>query len=64
MSNSNPTGNATAKLSNGEQQTAYTFNTSDLLQGFSDADSETLKISALFVNNGELTNNKKNGFHS
>ena len=49
-----PTGNPTA-LANGKQNTAYTFTSADLLQGFSDADGDTLSVLSVSSDNGELT---------
>ncbi|MDD5754855.1 MAG: cadherin-like domain-containing protein, partial [Methylococcales bacterium] len=57
MSNSNnqsPIGNPTATLQNGKQNSIYTFNAADLLQGFTDADGDTLSIVSLSVDNGDV----------
>ena len=49
-----PTGNPTGTLANGKQNTAYTFTSADLLQGFSDADGDTLSVLSVSSDNGEL----------
>ncbi len=49
-----PTGLATATLANGKQNTAYSLNASDLLQGFNDADGDTLKVVSVSADNGEI----------
>ena len=55
--NNAPTGTASATLVSGTEDTAYTINASDLLQGFSDVDGDTLSISGLTANNGGLVDN-------
>jgi hypothetical protein len=52
-----PTGTATALLPAGSEDTAYTINTTALLQGFSDVDGDPLAIVALTATNGTLINN-------
>ncbi|MDD5229048.1 MAG: cadherin-like domain-containing protein, partial [Methylococcales bacterium] len=54
MMNHAPTGNSTATLVNGKQNATYTLNASDLLQGFNDADGDTLNVVSLSVDNGEI----------
>ncbi|MBD2466800.1 cadherin-like domain-containing protein [Nostoc sp. FACHB-145] len=48
---------AKATLSNGTEDVAYTINASDLLQGYSDVDGDTLVVSGLTATNGTVTNN-------
>ncbi|BAQ61232.1 alkaline phosphatase [Geminocystis sp. NIES-3708] len=55
--NSDPIGSATAVLADGSEDITYTINASDLLQGFSDADGDTLSVDALTVDNGNLVDN-------
>ena len=55
--NQAPTGVATASLIDGLEDTAYTINASELLQGFSDADGGTLQVSALTADSGSLLAN-------
>ena len=55
MANQNPNGSATGTLANGSLNTTYTLYDSTLLQGFSDPDGDTLKISGLWADSGELT---------
>jgi hypothetical protein len=55
MANQNPIGSATGTLANGSQNTTYTLYESTLLQGFSDPDGDTLKISGFWADSGELT---------
>ena len=40
--NDAPTGSATATLSNGTEDTAYTVSTADLVAGFTDVDGDTV----------------------
>lgn len=54
MTNHAPTGSTTATLANGKQNAIYTINVSDLLQGFTDADGDTLNVSSLSADNGEV----------
>ena len=54
MANQNPTGKATGLLTDGTQDSAYTLDESTLLQGFVDPDNDTLSVSGLLANNGEL----------
>ena len=60
--NDTPTGSATATLIAGTEDTAYTINTSDLLQGFTDVDGDTLSVSGLTADHGTLTNNNNGSF--
>ncbi|WP_448208325.1 VCBS domain-containing protein [Azospirillum sp. sgz302134] len=46
-----------ATLTGGTEDTAYTIRAADLLQGYTDADSDTLSVSGLTVTNGTLTDN-------
>ncbi|MEH2432867.1 MAG: cadherin-like domain-containing protein, partial [Nostoc sp.] len=46
-----------ATLSDGIEDTAYAINNSDLLQGFSDVDGDTLSVSGLTATNGTVTDN-------
>jgi Ca2+-binding RTX toxin-like protein len=55
--NQAPTGSATASLANGLEDTTYTVHASDLLQGFSDADGDTLSVSGLSADSGSVTDN-------
>jgi hypothetical protein len=55
--NDAPTGSATATLINGTEDTVYTIAASELLQGFSDVDGDTLAVSDLTSTNGSLVNN-------
>jgi Ca2+-binding RTX toxin-like protein len=55
--NDAPTGTATAQLATGIEDTAYIVSAADLLQGFSDADGDSLSVSALTTNNGSIINN-------
>lgn len=50
--NDAPTGTATAALAAGAEDTAYTVNASDLIQGFSDVDLDTLSVSDLTASGG------------
>ena len=52
LENDAPTGTATAALAAGTEDTAYTVSAADLLQGFSDADGDTLSVSGLTASNG------------
>ncbi|MEA5508269.1 cadherin-like domain-containing protein [Crocosphaera sp. UHCC 0190] len=56
--NDAPIGTGTAILVSGTEDTAYTINNSDLLQGFSDVDGDILSISGLTANNGGLVDNQ------
>ncbi|MEI7796618.1 MAG: cadherin-like domain-containing protein, partial [Methylococcaceae bacterium] len=49
-----PTGSPSATLANGKQNNVYTLNASDLLQGFNDADGDTLKVVSVSADNGEI----------
>ncbi|MDN3919960.1 beta strand repeat-containing protein [Roseateles violae] len=51
------TGSATAHLANGTEDTAYTIHASDLLQGFSDVDGDTLSVTGLTASHGSLQDN-------
>ncbi|MDD1458565.1 ExeM/NucH family extracellular endonuclease, partial [Dolichospermum sp. ST_sed2] len=55
--NQAPTGTATATLTAGTEDTAYTINVANLLTGFSDVDGGTLAVTGLTANNGTLVNN-------
>ncbi len=55
INNTPPSGNPTATLSSGKQNTAYIFTSADLLQGFNDVDSDTLIVLSVSADNGELT---------
>ncbi|BAY79100.1 hemolysin-type calcium-binding region (plasmid) [Nostoc linckia NIES-25] len=44
-------------LSNGTEDTAYTINAANLLQGFTDVDGDTLSVSNLTATNGTVINN-------
>lgn len=55
MANKIPTGSATASLTNGAQNTAYTLYETTLLQGFSDADDDLLNVVSLVANSGEIS---------
>ena len=46
-----------ATLADGTEDTAYTINASDLLQGYSDSDGDTLSVDSLSATNGSLTDN-------
>ncbi|MBW4489831.1 MAG: cadherin-like domain-containing protein [Trichocoleus desertorum ATA4-8-CV12] len=52
-----PVGTASAALINGTEDTAYTINAADLLQGFSDVDGDTLAVADLVATDGTLINN-------
>jgi len=56
-SNDAPTGIATARLSDGQENAALTLHSSDLLQGFHDVDGDTLSISGLHADHGEVREN-------
>jgi hypothetical protein len=55
--NDAPTGSPTAVLVTGTEDTPYIINASDLLQGFSDVDGDTLSVANLTATNGTLVNN-------
>ncbi|WP_404786142.1 cadherin-like domain-containing protein [Altericista sp. CCNU0014] len=57
VTNNPPTGSPTAILASGTEDTTYTLNTLDLLQGFSDADGDTLSVSELTATNGTSIDN-------
>jgi len=58
-SNDAPVGLATAVLVTGTENTQYVLNKSDLLQGFSDVDSNTtLSIANLTADQGQITDNQ------
>jgi hypothetical protein len=52
-----PTGTSSATLINGTEDTAYSINSADLLQGFSDVDGDSLSVANLTATNGTLINN-------
>ena len=56
-SNNPPTGTATATLAAGTEDIAYTVSASDLLAGFSDADSDPLSVSGLSASDGSVVDN-------
>ena len=58
-----PMGTATALLTAGNEDTTYIINVSDLLQGFSDVDGNTLSIADLSGTSGTVTDNN-NGTYS
>lgn len=60
--NNAPTGSATAKLVNGKVNTTYLLNHANLLEGFTDADNGTLRISLITADNGEITDNNNGTF--
>jgi Ca2+-binding RTX toxin-like protein len=47
-----------ATLANGTEDTAYTVTLAQLLQGYTDADGDTLSITGLSVNQGTVTDNQ------
>ncbi|MDO8418336.1 MAG: cadherin-like domain-containing protein, partial [Agitococcus sp.] len=49
-------------LANGTEDTAYTFTASQLLQGFSDVDSDSLSVVSPTTSNGSLTDNQDGTF--
>jgi hypothetical protein len=53
--NDAPTGIATAVLVNGSEDTVYVISSSDLLQGFSDLDGDSLAVSGLTATHGTLS---------
>ncbi|MBD2357464.1 cadherin-like domain-containing protein, partial [Tolypothrix sp. FACHB-123] len=55
--NDAPTGVASATLVDGTEDTPYPIDVSDLLQGFSDVDGDTLSIADLTATNGTLEDN-------
>jgi Ca2+-binding RTX toxin-like protein len=57
-----PTGNATAKLANGKVNMPYSLNAADLLTGFTDADNDTLRVSLITADNGEIVDNNNGSF--
>jgi DNA-binding transcriptional MerR regulator len=52
-----PTGSASASLSGGTEDTAYTISATNLLQGFSDVDEDTLSVADLDATHGTLVKN-------
>lgn len=60
--NQAPTGSATANLADGLEDTAYIVNASELLQGFSDEEGDTLSVSGLSADNGTVTDNGDDTF--
>ena len=52
--NDAPTGNASLDLPDGKENTPYYFSASDLLQGFADAEGDSLSVANLTVNHGSL----------
>ncbi|CAG1010940.1 partial Mannuronan C5-epimerase AlgE1, partial [Burkholderiales bacterium] len=61
--NQAPTGIATANLANGLEDTHYTINSIDLLQGFSDTDGGVLSVSGLSADNGSVADNGDGTFN-
>ena len=55
--NDAPTGTASATLASGTEDTAYVVSASNLLQGFSDVDGDTLAVSGLSSSSGTVTDN-------
>ncbi|MGL4637956.1 MAG: cadherin-like domain-containing protein, partial [Beijerinckiaceae bacterium] len=55
--NDAPRGTPTASLAAGTEDVAYTVTAASLLQGFTDAESDTLSISTLTSSNGTVVNN-------
>jgi Ca2+-binding RTX toxin-like protein len=60
--NQAPTGFATASLGNGVEDTDYIVSASDLLQGFDDAEGDTLSVSGLSADNGSVSDNGNGTF--
>jgi hypothetical protein len=56
-------GSTSVSLANGTEDTAYTFTASQLLQGFSDIEGDSLSVVNLSSNTGTLTDNQ-NGTYS
>ncbi len=55
--NDAPTGSPTATLASGTEDQAYVVSASNLLQGFSDVDGDTLSVVNLTASSGTVTNN-------
>ena len=55
-------GSASVNLVNGAEDTAYVIQTSDLLQGFSDVDGDSLSIINLSADNGSVVDNQDGTF--
>ncbi len=55
--NDAPTGSATAILTDGTEDTAYTVSTADLLAGFSDVDGDTMSVANLVASDGSVVDN-------
>ena len=55
--NDAPTGQASAVLAGGTEDQAYVVSATDLLQGFSDVDGDTLSVSNLASSSGTVTDN-------
>ena len=53
---------SSVSLANGTEDTAYTIKASDLLQGFSDVDGDTLNVANLITNSGSLKANTDSTF--
>ncbi len=60
--NQAPTGSATTKLADGKANVAYTIQNADLLQGFSDADNDLLRVALVTAENGEIRDNNNGTF--
>jgi hypothetical protein len=51
-----------AILNDGTEDTAYTINTTDLLQGFVDVDGDSLSVANLYVTEGQIVSNQDGTF--
>lgn len=60
--NDAPTGTATATLANGSEDTPFIVSASDLLQGFSDIDGDTLSVTNLAADHGTVVDNGNGTF--
>jgi large repetitive protein len=60
--NDAPTGSASATLAAGTEDTTYTVTKAELLQGFSDADGDTLFITNFTSSNGSVVENADGSF--
>ena len=60
--NQAPTGSASAKLVDGKKNTTYVLTDVNLLQGFSDANNDTLRIALISADNGEIIDNNNGTF--
>lgn len=57
-----PTGSAVAKLANGKINTPYALSNVNLLQGFSDANNDLLRVALISSDSGEMTDNANGTF--